>query len=71
MADNAFMSTSAGQPFPGNVTIIVKGKSGRDIAFVSDYPEAEVLYPPGTKFEVTGRVDDNGKIFLNYEEDDG
>lgn len=68
ISDNAFMSTSAGQPFPGNITIIVKGKSGRDIAFVSDYPEAEVLYPPGTKFEVTGRVDDNGKIFLNYEE---
>ena len=68
ISDRAFMSTSADQPFPGNINIIVKGTSGRDIAFVSDYPEAEVLYPPGAKFEVMDRVDDNGKIFLNYEE---
>ena len=66
--EKAFMSTSSEQPFPGNINIIVKGTSGKDIAFISDYPEAEVLYPPGTKFEVIDRVEDNGKIFLNYEE---
>lgn len=30
--------------------------------------EAEVLYPPGTKFKVVNCVDVDGQLFLSYEE---
>ncbi|ORM70496.1 PAAR domain-containing protein [Pantoea rwandensis] len=69
VSDPAFMSTSAKEPFSGNININIKGTSGKDINFLSQYPnEAEVLYPPGTKFKVVNRVDVDGQIFLNYEE---
>ncbi|MEB5704253.1 PAAR domain-containing protein [Pantoea anthophila] len=69
VSDGAFMSTSSGEPFGGNVLIKVDGTSGRDISFLSEYPnEAEVLYPPGTKFEVINRVDDGVNTQLHYKE---
>lgn len=69
VSDGAFMSTSSADPFAGNINIVVKGTSGKDISFLSQYNhEAEVLYPPGTKFEVMQRVEQNGKIHLSYEE---
>ncbi|MFU9137171.1 ADP-ribosyltransferase [Erwinia tasmaniensis] len=69
VSDGAFMSTSSSQPFSGNINMTVKGSSGKDISFLSQYNhEAEVLYPPGTKFEVMGRVEQNGRIELMYEE---
>lgn len=34
----------------------------------SDSDEAEILYPPGTKFKVANRVDVYGQVILNYEE---
>ncbi|MFB6324862.1 ADP-ribosyltransferase domain-containing protein [Pantoea deleyi] len=69
VTDFGFMSTSAKEPFTGSVLINIKGVSGKDISFFSEFPkEAEVLYPPGIKFKVIDRVDSDGKIFLNYEE---
>jgi uncharacterized Zn-binding protein involved in type VI secretion len=69
ISDGAFMSTSSKDPFGGNIQIEVKGTSGKDISFLSAYSnEAEVLYPPGTKFEVIERIEQNGKIRLKYEE---
>lgn len=69
VSDPAFMSTSATEPFAGNININIKGTSGKDINFLSQYPnEAEVLYPPGTKFKVVNRIDADGQVFLNYEE---
>ncbi|MDH2068765.1 PAAR domain-containing protein [Pantoea sp. GD03673] len=69
VSDAGFMSTSAKEPFMGSISINVKGVSGKDISFLSEFPnEAEVLYPPGTKFKVIDRVDSDGKVILNYEE---
>ncbi|MDO6410132.1 ADP-ribosyltransferase domain-containing protein [Pantoea phytobeneficialis] len=69
VSDGAFMSTSSGEPFSGNILIKVDGVSGRDISFLSEYPhEAEVLYPPGTQFNVVNRVDGSGKTLLGYKE---
>ena len=34
----------------------------------SDPDEAEILYPPGTKFKVANRVDVDWQVILNYEE---
>jgi len=69
VSDGAFMSTSAKEPFTGAISINVKGVSGKDISFLLEFPkEAEVLYPPGTKFKVINRVDSDGQVFLNYEE---
>lgn len=69
VSDGAFMSTSSGEPFGGNINMKIKGVSGRDISFLSEYPnEAEVLYPPGVKFKVINRVDNGSKIILDYKE---
>lgn len=38
----------------------VKGRSGRDMSIVSEYPEAEILYPPDTQFKV-GAIEFAGK----------
>lgn len=63
------MSTLASQPFGKNIKTLVEGRSGRDISFLSEYNlETEVLYPPGTKFEVMNRVEQNGKVSLHYKE---
>ena len=67
VSDGAFMSTSSNEPFQGNILIKVNGASGRDVAFLSEYPlEAEVLYPPDTQFKVIERIDDGGNITLTY-----
>ncbi|MDQ0018550.1 PAAR domain-containing protein [[Curtobacterium] plantarum] len=69
VSDGAFMSTSSNEPFQGNILIKVNGASGRDVAFLSEYPlEAEVLYPPDTQFKVIERIDDGGNITLTYKE---
>ncbi|MCJ8178420.1 hypothetical protein MRS45_20165 [Pseudomonas viridiflava] len=56
--DKAFMSSSATTPFQNkNTQMIVEGFSGKDISFLTHLPEAEVLYPPGVRFEVLSRQD--------------
>ncbi|WP_128603144.1 ADP-ribosyltransferase [Pantoea wallisii] len=63
------MSTSSKEPFAGKININIKGTSGKDINFLSQYSdEAEFLYPPGAKFKVVNRIDVDGQVFLNYEE---
>ena len=54
----AFWSTSAGTPFDSPLQIEVEGHSGKDIAALSRYiGEGEILYLPGTKFNVVDRRD--------------
>lgn len=68
VSDSAFFSTSAEKAFSGPVQITTRGVSGRDISFLSDFPEAEVLYPPGTQFEVLNRIDQGSVTHLLYKE---
>lgn len=57
-AIKAFWSTDKKQPFPGKWQIWVDGKTGKNVAMMSHYPkEDEVLFPPGTRFEVIDRDD--------------
>ena len=54
----AFSSTSRSQAvarhFNGNVRFVIQGKSGRDIAAMSDKPaEQETLYLPGLTCQIT------------------
>jgi hypothetical protein len=51
--DKAFTSTSATKPFTGKYQFKIKGKTGRDVASVSDFPEGEVLFKPSTEFRIT------------------
>ena len=54
----AFWSTGVGFAFPGKWQVTIKGKKGKDVATMSNFPkESEVLFPPGTKFKVTWRDD--------------
>jgi hypothetical protein len=69
-SDAAFFSTSAqsAKAFDGEVRFLVSGSSGRDISFLSGHPEAEVLYPPGTTFEVLNKIESGPLTHLRYKE---
>ncbi|QXW44902.1 MULTISPECIES: DUF6861 domain-containing protein [Pseudomonas syringae group] len=69
-SDSAFFSTSAmpEKAFNGNVRIEVKGLSGRDVSFLSGHAEAEVLYPPGTQFQVLNRIESGSTTHISYQE---
>jgi len=70
----AFWSTGVKMCFDYTpIQISVFGKSGKDIAGVSDKPnETEVLFPPGTTFKVTAYREEGEKrdlkIFVTVEE---
>lgn len=53
-------ATDPNKAFSGSLIEKVQGTSGRDISAFSNYDEAEVLYKPGTQFEVLDRVDQPG-----------
>ncbi|KAG7355405.1 ADP-ribosyltransferase exoenzyme [Nitzschia inconspicua] len=62
--DPAFLSTSKDEEaaeefgFTGFLFAITNKKQGKDISHISNAPEeAEVLFPPSTKFEITRRED--------------
>jgi hypothetical protein len=67
----AFWSTGVGFGFPGIWQITINGRTGKEIKPLSNYPkEAEVLFPPGTKFKVLER-DETEKpdtIYITVEE---
>lgn len=51
-----FLST--GEPFPGNVQYVVQSTTGRDVSSLSHYPhESEVLFPPGSRFQVESKIE--------------
>ncbi|MBW4090455.1 MAG: hypothetical protein HIU82_05010 [Proteobacteria bacterium] len=67
----AFWSTGVGFNFPGAYQISIKGKTGKNVMTMSNFPkESEVLFAPGTQFKVLSR-DDTGapnKILVVVEE---
>lgn len=69
--EKAFMSTSKGSGFNGNVKFHVTGKNGKHIQDVSHFPnEQEVLYKAGTHFHVTKVEDKDGKTHIHLTEAD-
>jgi hypothetical protein len=68
--DGAFLSTSAqeAKAFSGNVKMVIRGTSGRDISFLSGHPEAEVLYAPGTRFQVLNKIESGPVTHLLFQE---
>jgi hypothetical protein len=55
-AVKSFWSSGVGFSFGGKFVITIEGKSGRDVAGLSNSPnEAEILFAPGTKFRVVKR----------------
>jgi hypothetical protein len=64
--DYAFTSSSANPDkcFPGTHQFTIFSKTGKDVSFVSQYPEEkEVLFRPGTKFDILARKGDASKIY--------
>jgi len=54
-----FWSTSTAAAFPAPLQLTVTGSSGKSVAHLSSFAqEAEVLYPPNTKFKVLDRQDE-------------
>lgn len=69
--DDAFISTSAGSEaaFTGNVYLKIQGKSGVDISYFSNFPgEREVLFMPGTRFQVDAIEQINGRYVIHMTE---
>ncbi len=59
----AFWSSSIGFAFDKKYQITISGKTGKDVAGVSNSPhEAEILFAPGTKFRVADRVDELERV---------
>lgn len=54
ITEKSFFSTAVdpNKAFGGNVTYVIQSKRGRDIAPTSHFPESEVLFAPGTNFNV-------------------
>jgi uncharacterized protein YukE len=54
-----FLSGSATRPFPGNTQFTISSLTGKDIQALSQVPgEAEVLFRPGTTYDVISKVQD-------------
>jgi hypothetical protein len=75
VTERAFTSTStdpavATGAFSGNTLMTITGHSGRDIAPFSDYPESEILYDKGTRFQVIRNAFDPviGKTVIQLKE---
>jgi hypothetical protein len=56
----AFTSTDAAVPYSGNVQMTIESTTGRDISWLKDpsVGQREVLFPPGSDFEVVWREHD-------------
>ncbi len=71
VSDAAPKSTAVdpNRAFDGNLIETVQGTSGRDISAFSNFPETEVLFKPGTQFEVLDRVTTpSGQTLVNIRE---
>ncbi|MET9492785.1 ADP-ribosyltransferase domain-containing protein [Nocardia sp. NPDC006630] len=69
VTEDAFTSTSASadEAFPGDTQFTILSKYGKDVSLHSDVPsEQEVLFPPGTQFDVVSKVFDSksGTTFI-------
>ena len=54
-----FFSSSATRAFPGNTQFTISSLAGKDIQPLSQVPsESEVLFRPGTTFDVISKVQD-------------
>ncbi|WP_075087473.1 hypothetical protein [Verrucomicrobium spinosum] len=57
MTDKGFTSTSATKSFEGSHQFSITSPGGRDVSFLSKYPEeVEVLYPPNHQFQIVSRI---------------
>jgi hypothetical protein len=56
----AFTSTDAAVPYSGNVQMTIESTTGRDISWLKapSVGQQEVLFPPGSNFEVVARAQD-------------
>jgi len=71
ITEEAFTSSAATRDakFDGNTEFVIQGKTGRDVSGVSEYAdEKEILFAPGTKFEVTSKEVVNGKTVIKLRE---
>ncbi len=63
VSDMGFQSSTKTQAFAAtaaqnhDVLEIIESKTGRDVADMSNFPEGEVLFKPGTRFQITKRFD--------------
>lgn len=56
---NEFLSTSTRRAFPGNTHFTISSLTGKDIQALSQVPsESEILFRPGTTFDVISKVQD-------------
>jgi hypothetical protein len=67
VTEHAFTSTSASndKSFGGGYQFTIKGDNGKDVSAFSKHDEQEVLYQPGTRFEVVrveGQADYSGGL---------
>ena len=71
VTEEAFTSTAATRDakFDGNAEFIIEGRTGRDVSGVSEYEnEKEILFRPGTRFEVTSKEVVDGKTIIKMRE---
>jgi len=47
---------------------MIRGTSGNDIAVLSGHPEAEILYPSGTQFQILNRIEQGSVTHFLLEE---
>lgn len=69
--DSAFVSSSYGEQaaFDGNVFLQINGRTGVNISSFSKYGnEREVLFMPGTRFQVDSVVQFNGRYTITVTE---
>ncbi|GAA2782072.1 hypothetical protein GCM10010452_07500 [Crossiella cryophila] len=60
VTERNFTSSAAveGRKLKGNLKFVIESVSGRDISSIAPRNESEVLFPPGTSFEITNKYQD-------------
>jgi hypothetical protein len=56
--------------FPGELRFFIRGKSGRDVSFLSRFEEKEeeVILPPGLQFTILAKQEVDGVLMIEVEE---
>jgi hypothetical protein len=64
-------SKEAEKAFSGPIVFVIRGRSGRDVHWLSEFPEKEeeVLLPSGLQFTILARQERDGVLYLEVIED--
>ncbi|WP_433657921.1 toxin glutamine deamidase domain-containing protein [Nocardia sp. CA-128927] len=66
--DHGFASADKGSSMPGgNIELVIDSRHGKDVSWASSQQD-EVVFPPGTRFQVESVVRDGQKVYIHLQD---